>query len=257
MNSEEMGNRIADLRKKKRNPSNPNQTLSQDKLAELMHTQQRTISNWENGRVGNGDKSEIQTLLKFCNLLGCSPDYLLGYSDTPFHIQGDLADATGLPQDAIDFLIGINNYRKSLDREGHKKGNPYAIDRAADYELIIKFIGYFIRNMDFDIMIRHIKAMAKSEMYKGLAASFSEKTDDERIEAALKNKTYEDKVFLMELVEEAESLTNKAVSNTDAADASAFRFSTMATVILDDFSKEHLPTARKLVEREVDRNEKR
>lgn len=224
--------------------------LTQAALAEKLGVNTKTVVTIEQMTIPT---FATDRFISLCSILDCSPDYLMGIDDLPHRETTDIQKAIGFSEDDIRFLIGINDYRKRLERDGHERGNPYAANRAADYGLIIKFIGYFIRNMDFDIMIRHIKSMAKSEMFRGLAASFSEKTDDEKIEAALKNKTYEDKLFLMELVEEAEKLTNNAVSNNDAADASAFRFSTMATVVLDNFSKEHLPIARKLVEREVNR----
>lgn len=227
---------------------------TQEQFAHMLGISRDSLIDYEkSGEL----KYPTRVFISMCEILGCSPQKLMGIDEAHHRETQAIMDATGLSEDTVDFLIGINNYRKSLEREGHKKNNPYAIDRAADYELIIKFIGYFIRNMDFDIMIRHIKSMAKSEMFKGLAASFSEKTDDERIEAALKSKTQEDKLFLLGLVEEAKTLTDNAVSNNDAADATAFRFSIMATEVLDTFSEEHLPIARKLVEREVDRNEKR
>lgn len=153
--------------------------------------------------------------------------------------------------DAIDFLRGFNEYCRSLEEEGRKTDNQFALDRAVDYRLIIDFISYLITNMDFDIMVRHIKSVARINVIEDLAVKFNKKADDEKLEAAIKNKSDEDKLFIAELYEEIRDMTHNAVSSKDAADATAFRFSQMATEVLDSFSDEHLQTALDVVEREV------
>ena len=223
---------------------------TQEQFAQMLGISRDSLIDYEkSGEL----KFPTRVFISMCEILGCSPQKLMGIDEAYHRETQAIMDATGLSEDTVEFLIGINDYRKSLEHDGNEHGNNYAGNRAADYELIINFIGYFIRNMDFDIMIRRIKSLAKSEMFKGLAVSFDEKADKEKIEAALKNKTQEDKLFLMELVEEAKALTDSAVSNSDAADATAFRFSIMATEVLDNFSEEHLSIAMKLVEREGER----
>ena len=100
-------------------------------------------------------------------------------------------------------------------------------------------------------MVRHIKSVARINVIEDLAVKFNEKADDEKLEAAIKSKSDEDKLFIAELYEEIRDMTHNAVSSKDAADATAFRFSQMATEVLDSFSEEHLQTAIDVVEREV------
>jgi hypothetical protein len=56
--------------------------------------------------------------------------------------------------------------------------------------------------MDFDIMVRHIKSVARINVIEDLAVKFNEKADDEKLEAAIKSKSDEDKLFIAELYEE-------------------------------------------------------
>jgi transcriptional regulator with XRE-family HTH domain len=53
--------------------------LTQEELAEKLHTEKNQISRWENGK--SIPRSEY--LVSMSNILGVSVDYLLGLSDEP------------------------------------------------------------------------------------------------------------------------------------------------------------------------------
>lgn len=248
------GENISNLRKKKKDPLNPKRSMSQDSLAELMGTDQKVISKWETGSIGKGQKSEIKTLLKFCDLLGCSPDYLLGYSETPLHIQGDIVEATGLSNEAMSLLMGLNDYRNSLE-EGHQKSNIHALDRAADYGLIIDFISFMISNMDFDIVLRHLKASSHAQLCQDILDNYEDLEDEVYIGAA--SHVAKDMERVAEYIEELEDLESDKISSRDSADATAWRFSQMVTDVLDGFTKKQVSVMKEQTEREVLTNEER
>jgi len=51
--------------------------MTQDELGELVGVTKQTISGWERGRR----LPSADDLVKLCNVLNCSADYLLGLSD--------------------------------------------------------------------------------------------------------------------------------------------------------------------------------
>ncbi|MGN0520936.1 MAG: helix-turn-helix domain-containing protein [Candidatus Fimenecus sp.] len=51
--------------------------LTQTQLAEILHTSQKAISNWENGR----NEPPYDILIKYAKFFGVSADYLLGITD--------------------------------------------------------------------------------------------------------------------------------------------------------------------------------
>ena len=66
-----MLNRIRELRLEK--------GWRQVDLAELMHTKQQTIARYETGQLG----IDAETICKFCDVFGCTTDYLLCRSSRP------------------------------------------------------------------------------------------------------------------------------------------------------------------------------
>lgn len=54
-------------------------SLTQEKLAEKVELDTRTIRRWENGTV---DISSCKALCRLADLFGCTVDYLLGRSET-------------------------------------------------------------------------------------------------------------------------------------------------------------------------------
>ena len=63
------GQRIKELREEK--------NLSQEKLAELLHCNQRTVSKYEHEEIDLG----TQTIINLCRIFEVSADYLLGLED--------------------------------------------------------------------------------------------------------------------------------------------------------------------------------
>lgn len=51
----------------------------QTDLAQKLHTRQQTIGNYETGERS----PDVETILKLCEIFGCTADYLLGRSDLP------------------------------------------------------------------------------------------------------------------------------------------------------------------------------
>lgn len=51
--------------------------LKQEQLGDLVGVTKQTISGWENGRRA----PDADNLIKLCQVLNCSADYLLGLSD--------------------------------------------------------------------------------------------------------------------------------------------------------------------------------
>ena len=72
LNLEVLGERLR-LRRK-------DQHLSQQELALMMHVPQSWISALENGKRPH---VEADTVYRFCRVLGCTSDYLVGLTDDP------------------------------------------------------------------------------------------------------------------------------------------------------------------------------
>lgn len=51
----------------------------QEDLADRLNTKYQTVGHYETGRRG----LDVETILKLCEIFGCSADYLLGRSDLP------------------------------------------------------------------------------------------------------------------------------------------------------------------------------
>lgn len=64
-------NRLKELRKAKH--------MGQAELASQLHTTQQSISQYETGTRS----MDVETVGKICAILGCTSDYLLGWSDIP------------------------------------------------------------------------------------------------------------------------------------------------------------------------------
>lgn len=64
-------NRIKELRKAR--------GWKQDDLARELQTSRQAVGNYETGFRS----PDVETILRLCDILGCSADYLLGHSDLP------------------------------------------------------------------------------------------------------------------------------------------------------------------------------
>lgn len=86
--------------------------LSQEKLAEMLGLSQGAYSNYENGR-----ELKSGMIVKICALLGCSPGWLLGVSES----------GERLPEDS-DAMIRLREQFEKLNEEGQEKVIDYASD---------------------------------------------------------------------------------------------------------------------------------
>ena len=100
--------------------------LTQKELAERIGVTERTIINWEKGRITpKGDipvPKGVGVLICICNTLECDIDYLLGRIDTLRHETTDICNETGLSEKAAEKLIG---WGASLKGKGETLKNPY------------------------------------------------------------------------------------------------------------------------------------
>lgn len=77
-----MGLKIRAARKKK--------GYTQSQLAELISVSDRTVNLMETGKSG----MTIETLIKFCNVLDVSPNYVLSYEIKKSHLQVAIENLT-------------------------------------------------------------------------------------------------------------------------------------------------------------------
>ena len=70
-------NRIKDLRLRNR--------WRQSDLADALNTKQQTIARYESGER----EPDIDTILRLCDIFGCTADYLLGRSANPSPVISD------------------------------------------------------------------------------------------------------------------------------------------------------------------------
>lgn len=70
---------------------------SQEDFADKLDVNLKTIRNWEQGR----NAPELNTLINICNMLDCSPDFLLGYIDETSHDMRYISQETGLTETSI------------------------------------------------------------------------------------------------------------------------------------------------------------
>lgn len=90
------GNRLKNRRKKIG-------IKSQDEFAERLDVHLKTVRNWEQGR----NIPELITLINICNMLNCSPDYLLGYIDETTHNTHYISQITGLTEKSIEGIQSL------------------------------------------------------------------------------------------------------------------------------------------------------
>ena len=91
--------RLKELRNEKK--------LSQKALSELIFVSQQTVAKWEK----NNSTPNPDALIKICQVLDCSSDYLLGISETkkaPLQMQESLTDEENKSL----------NYYRELNEEG-------------------------------------------------------------------------------------------------------------------------------------------
>lgn len=84
--------------------------ITQVELAKLINVTQATYSEYENGKC----KPSFDTVLRLCDILGCSADFLLGRSDD------DLFGPSVLPKSEIQEIY------EQLDPAGRRQLLGYA-----------------------------------------------------------------------------------------------------------------------------------
>ncbi len=84
--------------------------ITQVELAKLINVTQATYSEYENGKC----KPSFDTVIRLCDILGCSADFLLGRNDDA------LLDGAALPKSEIQEIY------EELDAAGRKQLLGYA-----------------------------------------------------------------------------------------------------------------------------------
>ena len=230
---------------------------TQKDIAEKTELSTKTINNLEHMTAPT---LSVDTFIRLCDALECSADYLLGKDDLPTHELTDIHNMMGFSAEAIDKQMQRESYRKAIHH--------------SDYNLINDFISHMLINMNFDNVVRHIRSLAWKQIYDDASVEFNKRLDDEeeRLEAAMKNKTDEDKAYAAHLHGMAATLLNNYSDHQDAADAATLRLTHELVKVLDSFSEKQQPIIQEQIyqeffngkenfmpelEREVFRNEKR
>ena len=76
---------------------------SQREFADELNVNLKTVRNWEQGR----NIPELITLIDICDMLHCSPDYLLGYIDETTHNMHYISQITGLTEKSIEGIQSL------------------------------------------------------------------------------------------------------------------------------------------------------
>lgn len=100
-NKEYMGQKIKMARKEK--------GFTQEHLAELVGISNRTLNLMEKGKSG----MSIETLIKFCNTLDVSPNYILSYKSTNDNTQDALDYFT--PNQKLIIKEFLSAFEKLID----------------------------------------------------------------------------------------------------------------------------------------------
>lgn len=130
------GRRLKDRRKKVG-------IKSQEDFADKLGVNLKTIRNWEQGR----NAPELTTLINICNMLDCSPDYLLGYIDETSHDMRYISQETGLTETSIrniqdmwlktlvgdEIALGVWNNSKEKPELQYRKNAVQSVGRLHEY----------------------------------------------------------------------------------------------------------------------------
>ena len=90
--------------------------LSQKQFAEIFHSSQNTVSQWENGTREPSIKA-IQDIAKF---FGVTTDYLLGNDDTPQQDEKSKSADDELAENVVIYSRNGETIRKSFTKEEMK-----------------------------------------------------------------------------------------------------------------------------------------
>ena len=88
--------------------------LSQKELADKTGLSLKTVNTWESAKTINGDGPKAENLLKLCEVLDCSIDYLFSESDYPTGEHKSIHQDIGLSISAIDHLRMLNRIAKGI-----------------------------------------------------------------------------------------------------------------------------------------------
>lgn len=136
MTNKDCGSRIRDLRENKRIEKNgTSKKMTQDDLADLLHTDRWTVADIENGKV---KKLKLEQINDLCDFFQCDADYLLCRIDQKTRVTTDICQATGLAPEAAEILHNIAStlatgldiffYRQILDSLNLLIGDVSALD---------------------------------------------------------------------------------------------------------------------------------
>lgn len=104
VNRDKLSERIRKVRKDRK--------LTQAEVCKRAKINPKTLIDWEKGHCN----PRLEELCELCNVLNCSPDYLLNGIDHETYEHKYLNDMTGLTDNAINKIIEIRNLGKIGDK---------------------------------------------------------------------------------------------------------------------------------------------
>jgi len=162
INYKDMGERIKTRRKEKK--------LSQQKLAELVGLEYRTLLKWEKGDLNH--KIDLPVFLKLCDVLEIDVPFLLGHDYSTKELE-TVCTYTGLSEKTAKTLHNSSNYIGSpsellSDLIDNYDNFPLFLDALEDF-LIASYLSYQAaanykeKGVDFrDSVMQHIRQNDKS-----------------------------------------------------------------------------------------------
>ena len=184
-------------------------------------------------------KFPTRVFLAMCEILDCSPQYLMGIDELPHREATDIHAATGLSTEAIKVLSTMKKYND----DKHDPISP----------LILAFISQLITDVDFLVVERHIRAMVDVETYEEIA----KKNDHKEIRNALEMRLLAEldadvnpSTDTLEILNSIQAFDESKKNRQDIVDATAFRFSHDVTKVLDSFSEKKMPIVREQIQKE-------
>lgn len=135
---EKIAERLREERKKHIN-SFTGKPFSQQDLADEIGSKKNTVVNWER-RNGDNTIPPIDKLYELAELYDCDITYLLCEHDYRHSIDVDICDATGLSEEAVEYLTA----RQAQMKKFYERHSEYPITKNSTPD----FISYFIVNGD-------------------------------------------------------------------------------------------------------------
>lgn len=210
--------------------------MTQAALAEQLGVNTKTIVTIEQMPIPT---FATDRFISLCNILDCSPDYLMGKDELPYREATDIHATTGLSVEAISVLSTMKKYND----DKHDPISP----------LILAFISQLITDVDFLVVERHIRAMVDVETYEEIA----EKSNLKEIRKALEMRLLAEhdadinpSTDTLETLNSIQAVEDSKDNRQDIVDATAFRFSHDVTKVLDSFSEKQMPIVREQIQRE-------